>query len=217
LKDEKNIESIIDPVIRKMLSDYIAGHNDKPFEENIAAFSKDTSIKRLRCKTFAQRPIEITPNKKHPVARYYNPEDYFCAVIWKMPPKKQDQKPTHQAQYIRRTEVDKTGKPVKIKPHPAAKEICVLFKDDYIEFLKDGEWKKARIAGYSATDNKLDIRPIFATDDVLNWIIATSCQALEKGWNPKKNHYYISVNKIFGEWQAHKITVSPIGEVRGGK
>jgi CRISPR-associated endonuclease Csn1 len=112
--------------------------------------------------------------------------------------------------------VDKTGKPVKIKPHPAAKEICVLFKDDYIEFSKDGKWTKARIAGYSATNNLLDIRPIFATDDVLNWIIATSCQALEAGWNPKKGQNYISVNKIFGEWQAHKITVSPIGEVRGG-
>jgi CRISPR-associated endonuclease Csn1 len=88
-----------------------------------------------------------------------------------------------------------------------------LYKNDYIEFSENGIWKKAKIAGYSATKNALDIRPIYATNDAQSWIIATSEQALEKGWKPQKGQNFVSVNVLFGDYTAYKITVSPIGEV----
>ena len=101
-----------------------------------------------------------------------------------------------------------------IKPlHPAAKKICVLFKGDCIELNENGYIKKARIAGYHATQNRLDIRPINASDDLFNWIVSTADQALEKGWKKQKGQNYVSVNVLFGNQAAAKITISPIGEV----
>lgn len=210
---EKNIKTIIDPVIKKLLLEFRENRKDEKFENILVQFSKETGIKRLRCKTFAQTPIEIKPNKKNPLTRYYNPTDYLCAIVWRLPVKTSEKTPKYEAQYVRRTEVDKNGKPIEVK-HPAAKRICVLYKQDYIEFTENGETKIARIAGYDERKKRIDIRPIFATKYALDWIIATSEQMLEHGWKPQKEHYYVYVNTLFGKCAARKITVSPIGDVR---
>jgi CRISPR-associated endonuclease Csn1 len=178
-------------------------------------FSQDTGIKKVRCKTRIQTPIEIAPNPRNPltVTRYLNPEDYFAAIVWEIPPSKEGRKPKFEAQYIRRTEVDKAGKPIELKPHPAAKKACTIHKDDYIEFSEDGIWKKARVAGFSATQNKLDIRPVYSTGSVKDWIIATQTGFVGKGWKFIDGQYYMSINVLFGSLSARKITVSPIGKV----
>jgi CRISPR-associated endonuclease Csn1 len=213
LKTKKNIDDIVDAGIRKDLNDFIdAG---KKLEQALADFSKETGIKRVRCKTFAQAPIVIPPKKDKPlsVTRYYNPEDYFAALVWEIPPAKTGAKPKYEAQYVRRTEIDKNEKPTEKRPHPAARKVCVLCKDDYIEFTENGICKKARIMGFSATDNRIDVRPIFATEDARSWIIATAEQVLEKGWKSVEGQNYISVNVLFGDYATHKIRVSPIGIV----
>ena len=99
------------------------------------------------------------------------------------------------------------------KPHAAAKQICRLYKNDYIEFSQDGIWKKACVAGYSATQNKLDIRPVCAAKDTASWVIATTAHMQEPGWKPQSGQYFVSINVLFGEQAARKITVSPIGQV----
>jgi len=215
IKAEKNIDDIIDPVIRKKLQDYIAINKGQKFESVLVQFSQDTGIKKVRCKTRIQTPIEIEPNPRNPLAvtRYLNPEDYFAAIVWEIPPAKEGGKPKFEAQYARRTEVDKAGKPVEVKPHPAAKKVCTIHKDDYIEFSEDGIWKKARIAGYAANDNRFDIRPIYATSIIFDWLIASNEGIIEKGWKPAIGQNYISVNILFGSLSARKITVSPIGKV----
>jgi CRISPR-associated endonuclease Csn1 len=214
---ENNIADIIDTGIQKRLSDFINLHKDEKFKDLLVRFSEKTGIKRLRCKTFqaTMPPIPPKPGKPLSETRYYNPLDYFTAIIWELPPDKEGAKPKYKAQLVRKigADIDKSGRPIRKKPHPAAREVCVLFKDDYIEFSENGIWKKARIAGYSATQNKLDVRPIYAADDAQSWIIATSEQTLEKGWKPQPNKNYISVNVLFGDYSARKITVSPIGEV----
>ena len=94
--NETNIERIVDPVIKRELLDFLAKHRHEKFEDCIVQFGKERiekkqiNIKRVRCKTFAQKPICIPPKKNNPlsVARYYNPEDYFCAVIWELPLRK---------------------------------------------------------------------------------------------------------------------------------
>ncbi|MDR2510690.1 MAG: type II CRISPR RNA-guided endonuclease Cas9 [Spirochaetaceae bacterium] len=233
---EAAIERIIDPVIRQKLQAFLEKHKTKKFEACLAAFGEKENIKRVRCKTFVQKPICIPPRKNNPlsVTRYYNPGDYFCAIIWELPSKKERKTRKYEAQYIRRTEVkkiepkrdNKTGDTEKrsvslnknaaalVKlPHPAAKKICVLFKGDCIELNENGNIKKARVAGYSATQNKLDIRPINASDDVRSWLVATAEQAREKGWKKQKGQYFVSVNVLFDEQAAAKITVSPLGEI----
>jgi CRISPR-associated endonuclease Csn1 len=223
---EKNIEDIVDPVIRQSLKDFQLKHPEEKFDEIIQKFSEETRIKKIRCKTFVQKPIEIEAKGPHQSAtkRYLNPEDYFAAVIWEIPPAKQGASPKYEAVYLRRTDVDKKGNSKQEnKPHPAARKICQLHKQDSIEFSESGIWKKARIAGFSATQNKLDIRPIYATANVSDWIIATSENMLDKKtgnnehWKEQPGHYFVSVNVLFGSLSARQITVSPIGEVHRKK
>ena len=158
--------------------------------------------------------IEITSGK---IPRYLAPEDYCAAIIWEMP----GEKKTYKAQYIRRDHVTKNSdnqtvikkEIINNKPHPAAKEICILHKDDYLEFTENGKLLKCRIAGFSATQNKLDIRPIYAVNDCADWIYSTNENMLEKGWKVQKGHNFISVNILFGVKNTKPITVNPIGRV----
>ena len=215
LKTEKNIEEIIDPCIRQKIQTYIASRPDQKIENVLMDFIKETGIKKARCKTVVQKPIVIQPDARNPlsVTRFLNPEDYYAAIIWQIPPETQGKSCKYEAQYIRRTELNKQGAPIELKPHPAAKKICQLHKDDYIEFSENGIWKKARIAGYSATANKLDIRPLCSTNSVSDWIVATNEKMLEKGWKKVDGHYFVSVNVLFEKGSARKLTVSPLGRV----
>ncbi len=213
---ENNIKDIVDLKIRSKLQEFVAAHKGQKFESVLEEFSAQENIKKIRCLNHVQTPIEI----KGDVPRYLAPEDYFAAVIWQLPPKKDGGKATYEAQYIRRTEVGKDNKPKaevieawKKQHHPATKNLGVLHKNDYLEFCYSGNWYKCRVAGYAATQNKLDIRPIYAVNDSFDWIISTNDYQLEPCWKPQKGHNFISVNVLFGEKQAKFITVNPIGRV----
>lgn len=209
---ENNIEDIVDAKIRSRLQDFYALHKGEKFEDLLQKFSEETKIKKVRCLNRVQTPIVINSE----VPRYLAPEDYFAAIIWQIPPKKDGAKPTYEAQYIRRNEVGKDNKPkagVVKTPHPAAKNLGILHKNDYLEFSESGKWYKCRVAGFSATQNKLDIRPVFAVTDCKDWIIATNEMLLESCWKQQKGQNFYSVNVLFGEKQARFITVNPIGRV----
>lgn len=215
LKDRKNISDIVDESIRKELAAFADLHADKKWEEIVQEFSKKTGIKKVRCATFVQTPIIIHPDSKniHKPTRYLNPVDYFAVVIWQLPTAKEGELPKYVGQFVLRTEVDKKKEPIEKKPHPAAKKICELYKNDYLEYSKDNMWIKTRIAGYSATVNAIDIRPVYSTTDAFTWLTATNESMLEKGWKPQKGQNFVSINVLFGIMSARKITVDPIGKV----
>lgn len=213
---ENNIEDIVDAKIRAKLQEFVSTQKGQKFESLLEEFSSQTGIKKVRCLNRVQTPIVINGD----VPRYLAPEDYFAAIIWQLPPKKDGGKTTYEAQYIRRTEVGKDNKPKtevieawKREHHPAAKNLGVLHKNDYLEFSDGGNWYKCRVAGYSATRNQLDIRPMHAVNDCLDWIISTNDYQLEPCWKPQKTQNWVSVNVLFGEKQARFITVNPIGRV----
>ncbi|WP_238580103.1 type II CRISPR RNA-guided endonuclease Cas9 [Treponema endosymbiont of Eucomonympha sp.] len=221
LKNKQNIAGIVDMGIQNKLREFVDAHPNEKFDKALVKFSEQTGIKRIRYKNHDQNPWEIKTRKNKSLPeeqrRYYGTEDYFAAIIWEIPPTKTGAKPEYKAQYVRRTEIDTDSnlKPEALanKPHPAATKICQLHKNDYIEFAENGVWKKARIAGLKGSDGRLDIRPIYATDDARSWIIATAEQMLEKSWKPVEGQNFVSVNVLFGKYAAHKIRVSPIGAV----
>ena len=215
LKDKKNIEDIVDVSIREKLRVFSEQNQDIKWEQILQDFSNKMKIKKIRCKTFVQNPIIIHPDSLNPhkPTRYLNPEDYYSVIIWKLPPAADKQLFKYQGQFVMRTDVDNKNNPIENKPHPAAKKECLLYKNDYIEFSENGIWKKARIAGFSATRNQIDIRPVYATQDAETWIIATNESMLEKGWKKQKDQCYVSINVLFGSMSACKITVDPIGKV----
>ena len=209
---EKDFDSIIDKKIQKELREFTESHKSEKIEDVMQQFSEQTKIKKVRCINRVQTPIEI--KNKDGTMRYLCPEDYFAAVVWQIPPKNKDAKPTYKATFIRRDQVDSDEKPkITAQPHLAAKKICVLHKNDYLEFVDNGNWYKCRIAGYSATSNKFDIRPIFAVASCADWIISTDDSVLEPCWKPTPTQNWISVNVLFGEKFARPITVNPIGRV----
>lgn len=209
---EKDIESVIDKNIRDRLNLFVEQHRGMKFEDILQLFVTDTGIKKVRCKNRVQTPIEITNIDN--TNRYLAPEDYLLAIIWEIPAKKEGGKVSFEASYIRRDEVDSKGcvKNEK-KPHPAAKKICTLFKNDYIEFVDNGIWYKARIAGLGCAHKTLDCRPIYTTTDCRDWLISTNDMMIEPCWKSQKNKNEISVNVLFGEKQARVISVNPIGKV----
>ena len=209
---EKDFDSIIDKKIQKELREFTEAHKSEKIEDVMQKFSGQTKIKKVRCINRVQTPIEI--KNKDGTMRYLCPEDYFAAVVWQIPPKNKDSKPAYKATFIRRDQVDLDGNPkIMTKPHPAAKKICILHKNDYLEFVDKGNWYKCRITGYAATSNKFDIRPIYAVSSCADWIIATNEAVLEPCWKPVPTQNWISVNVLFGEKSARSITVNPIGRV----
>ena len=212
---EKNLDDIVDEKIRAQVKQFVSKHSDEKIDSILTQFSKETGIKKIRCINRVQTPIEITSGL---VPRYLAPEDYFAAVVWEIP----GDKKTYKAQYIRRNEVERNSKGLNVvktsvlecgKPHPAAKQICLLHKDDYLEFTDNGKMHLCRIAGYAATNNKLDIRPIHSVSYCADWIYSTNENMLVGYWKPTPSQNWISVNVLFSQLQAHPVTVSPIGHI----
>ncbi|MBQ4379366.1 MAG: type II CRISPR RNA-guided endonuclease Cas9 [Treponema sp.] len=209
---ENNIKDIVDLKIRSRLQEFVDSHKGMKIEDVLQDFSEQTGIKKVRCFNRVQTPIEIAGK----VPRYLAPEDYFAAIIWKIPPKKEGAKPTFEAQYIRRNEVGKDNKPkaeIIKAPHPAAKNLGLIHKGDYLEFSDKGKWYKCRVAGLNSASNRFDIRPVYAVTDCKDWLIATNENQIESCWKAQKGQNFISVNVLFGEKQARFITVNPIGRV----
>ena len=223
---EKNLDDIVDEKIKAQVKDYVGKHKGEKIDAVLTDFSKETGIKKVRCINRVQTPIEINSDK---VPRYLAPEDYFAAVIWEIP----GEKKTYKAQYIRRNEVDKTTNEPKQTVleewknlnHPAAKKICLLHKDDYLEFTDNGKMYLSRVMGFSATNQCLDIRPIYAVTDCYDWVNSTSEQMIQANncwmkkkkdsieWTPQAKQNFITINSMFGKFQAHPVTVSPIGRI----
>lgn len=212
---EKNLNDIVDEKIKNQVKEYVAKHKGEKIDLILTDFSKETGIKKVRCINRVQTPIEIISGA---VPRYLAPEDYFAAVVWEIP----GEKKTYKAQYIRRNEVEKNAKGINVvkssvleskKPHPAAKQVCMLHKDDYLEFSDNGKMYLCRIAGYSATQNKIDIRPIYAVNNSADWIYSTNEDMLSGYWKPISGQNFVSVNVFFSQLSAKLVSVSPIGRV----
>ncbi|HPX27800.1 MAG TPA: hypothetical protein PLG87_13420, partial [Treponemataceae bacterium] len=221
--------------IRSKLRTYVAEHSSEKIEKVLQDFSqKEWSvknsegqnkkhtyrIKKVRCYNHDQKPIAFpcVINGKE-TFRYYGSDSYVCAVIWQIPSKKEGNNPTYEGQFVRYDQIvynKKTGKqelPGKDESiHPAAKKICTLFKDDYIEFSQDGVWRKGRVKSFK-NDGRLNVFPIFSSGTIIDWQKCTSESVLEKGWPSQKDKNLISINVLFGSLSARHITVSPIGRV----
>lgn len=220
---EKDINSVVDDAIRRKIKEFISEHSGEKFEDIMQRFSekvwvgkaskesgKKYKIKKVRCFNTVQTPIVFCQDSN---PRYLAPEDYFAAVVWKIPTEKKDGKYTYKAQYVRRDEIGKDKKIAEIKPHPAAKKICTIHKGDYLEFSDNGIWYKCRVAGLKGSDGRLDIRPVFSVTDCADWLVATNDNMTEPCWKRQKGQNFISVNILFGEKSARFITVNPIGRV----
>ena len=158
----------------------------------LARFGAEHGIGKVRILVTDQTivPVPSAPYKG------YKPDSYVCCDIWRCPKgeKGRWRKGKSEWRGVYWSYAD-TPKPGEGKPHPAAKLVARLYKNDMIAYEKGGQTQIMRVAGFSTTNNKLDVVPHSAAD-------------------PKQN--YTSIN-VLGANGLRKLWVSPDGRIRGLK
>lgn len=170
---EKELGTIRDPRIRAEVMSYwedgkAAGVK---LDKVLARFGEDTGVKRVRILVQNQTAEQI------PSAPYkaYAPDAFMCCDIWEMPKGKKGkwhktEKVWHGVFWPYFKTRGKHPNRNDGKPHPAAKFITRLFKNDMVEMITDDGSQILRVAGFSSTDNRLDLRPQLETDPPRKYI-----------------------------------------------
>jgi CRISPR-associated endonuclease Csn1 len=186
--------AICDRNLRAHVQAYLSDSSKKGVKHEIALaeFSKEREIKRTRIFVANQTvaPIPSAPFKG------YAPSAYACCDIWCIPPVKKKAKKAGKSKWqgvfwpYAETVAGDPDKKLK-KPHPAARFVTRLFKDDLIAYEIDGGTQIMRVAGFSTTNNKLDVRFHFSANSDQN---------------------YISIN-VLGTLGLRKLFISPDGQI----
>ena len=162
---DNQIEQITDLNIKQALQRRLADAgktSTKAREKIITDFAQEYGIKAIRLHqpndSGSATQIKSAPYKA------YQPKSYICCDIWRLPPKSKGKAFKYEGKFWRYSDVtrDDRGRLTLPKeasrPHPAAKFITRLFKNDLIEVGEIGKGERWKVAGFSATNNKIDIR-----------------------------------------------------------
>ncbi len=131
---------------------------------------KGKNIKRVRILVQNQSavPIASAPHKA------YAPDSFCCVDIYRLPKGKAGKWKAGEYDYqgafrsyidMHAMEADQqaSDSPARNlnqwKPHPAARHLMRLYKNDMIQVMEDGKPVVMRVGGFSTTDNKMDVRP----------------------------------------------------------
>jgi len=209
---ERDIPNIADPVIREQIQKFVKSHPvqiGQKLQDVLVRFSKKTGIYSLRYFPKDQIPVSINSCNN----KAYMPGDYYRVDIWRIPQPKGKYK--YDGVFVSRPEAMRQqlhgDDAVSLqKPHPAAKFIISLCKNDIIVLSNETEQELCRIAGFSTTQNKIDIRPLYASDTIAVWKKDTNINFCSAFWPSNiEGQYYKSINVLFGEYKIKlvKITV----------
>lgn len=188
--------AIRDPLIRAAVSSCLENADDtgETHQKTLTRFAQEQGIRSVRIliKDQTAKPIPSAPYK------YYVPYSYVCCDVWQLPKGKPGHwKPneyTWKGFYWSYADVSGGIPSASVKkPHPAAKFIARLFKNDMIAYKDGSEIQIMRVAGFSTTNNKLDVVPHFVAD-------------------PKQQ--YVSINTL-GAKGIRKLQITADGRVRG--
>lgn len=187
----KECKAIRDPGIRSAVLDHLyqATGAGMPHANALAEFVKETGIQRVRILVANQtvRPVPSAPYKG------YAPESYVCCDVWRIPPSGGNSgEPKWRGVFWPYAET-KGGPPDKAlkKPHPAARFVTRLFKDDLIAVGEEGSEDVLRVRGFSTTNNKLDVERHNVAEGKQN---------------------YVSIN-VLGRQGLRKLYVAPDGRI----
>ena len=204
---EKEINAIRNRGWRTRIQDHVKRANDEAgrklnkteFAKALSEFGKENNIKTLRILVSNQSaiPIVSAPWKA------YAPDSFVCVDIWQLPKGKPGNWKKGEYEWRGafwsfaqckgepppKNEGQIEGRPI----HPAAKYITRLFKNDLIELDEGGKPEILRVAGFSTTNNKIDLRPQYATDG---------------------KQAYVSINAVRKKFR-RKLLVSEDGHPRG--
>lgn len=194
----KECDQIRDPIIRRQVESL--GLKEMKEKSKVKAaldrFSEKHGIKSVRI-LVTDQTVKSIPSAPY---KGYAPDSYVCCDIWRLPEGKTGawKKGVYKWQGVYWPYAETPNgvpAPQKKCPHPAAKFITRLFKNDMIVYEDNNQTCIMRVAGFSTTNHKLDIVPHFAAD-------------------PPQT--YVSIN-VLGNKGLRKLRVAPDGQIKGLK
>ena len=164
----------------------------KALAKALVEFGQVHDIKTIRILVSNQsaKTIASAPYKS------YAPESFVCVDIWQIPKGKPGKWEKGRFNWkgafwsyaeCKGKSPDKTDGLIEGQPiHPAAKFITRLFKNDLVELIEGGQSRIMRVAGFSTTNNKVDLRPQYNTDGTRAY---TSINVMSKAFKQKLRVY----------------------------
>jgi CRISPR-associated endonuclease Csn1 len=200
---EKELDAIRDPQWKAKISDFFEQHtpaarsNTSQRAKLLAEFGRLHGVKSLRIlvKNASVTPVASAPYKGYAKAAY------VCCDVWAVPKGKPGKWKTGEwtwhGVFTAYSDCPQGQPPQssETKPHPAARFVTRLFKDDLIAYDEGGQTEIMRVAGFSTTNNRIDLRPY------------TAAESQQK---------FYGINKL-GAKALRKVSVSPSGVVAMGK
>jgi hypothetical protein len=184
-------------------------------QETLLQFSKDKKIYSIRYFPKDQVPVSIgSCNNKA-----YIPGDYYRVDIWRVP--QRNGKFKYEGVFISRPEAMRQAfdgddsAPIRKPPlHPGKKLVMRLCKNDIIELSNETTRELCRIAGFSTTNNRIDIRPIYASDTIAAWMEDTNTHLTSSFWPRNcEGHFFKSINALFNEYQIRLVNITVDGRL----
>jgi len=213
---DRDIVNIADEDIRKKVQELLLlnpEQSKQDLQDVFAKLSNKTGIRSVRYFPKDQKPLEI----KSCANKAYLPEDFYCVDIWKAPIAKGKYK--FEGVFISRLEAMWKHLPEKrkeqdLRRHPAAKFVVRLFKNDIILLSNDKEREFCRVAGFSTTQNKVDIYPLYASNSIAAWKKNTNNHLASNFWSSGiEGHNFKSINVLFSEFEVKLVKITVDGRV----
>ena len=211
---ERDIPNIADPVIREQVRSFVDANPPKSgqkLQDILAEFSKMTKIHSVRYFPKDQVPVTVDSCNN----KAYMPGDFYRVDIWKVPLPKG--KYRFEGVFVSRPEAMKQqlggGASATLrKPHPAAKLMQHLCKNDIVLLSNDKEREFCRIAGFATTKNAIDIRPLYASDSIAAWKKDTNINLTSSFWpSDMEGQYHKSINVLFSEFEIKPVKITVDG------
>ena len=193
-----DIPCIRDRDLRAALHDWIDGLDGKGLERALAEFPSKgplqfRGVRRVR----VTEPLTVIPirNREGKAYKGYKGDSNYRYDIWEMPDGK------WRSQVVSMFDAHQPG--VQDRPHPAAKRVMSLFRDDMLAIERgSGERELVRVVKFS--ENQFAVAPP-------NEAGALKARDADKG-DPFK-YIYPSPNTL-KSWRARKVDTDEIGRVR---
>lgn len=208
---ERDVESIVDSRLREDILRYIREKSEgRKLTVVLQEYADAHKMRSVRYCSKGQVPVSIAST----LNKFYLPYDFYRVDIWILPDKKKEYKGVFisRAEYYRQDKLA-PREPIE-KPHPAAKFVMTLYKNDIVEISSANVKELCRIAGYSTTVNAIDIRPIAATDSIADWLRDTNSELTSLFW-PRDctGQNFKSINMLFNTYAVRLVNVSVDGRL----
>ncbi|MCX7775146.1 MAG: type II CRISPR RNA-guided endonuclease Cas9 [Spirochaetaceae bacterium] len=163
-----------------------SNNDNKKLATAMQEFSSLTGIKavRIRAKNSEGYKLLLPGRNGRRGHKAYPQGDILFVDIWRIP-QKGGKEYSFKGVYVCRADVHtQKGEFHTERPHPAAKFMMRLFKNDILALEFPDRTVLARIAGFSTTNDRIDLRPLHASGDIKTWIEQTNSRYRDPFWKP---------------------------------